>query len=342
MNLSFSRSLSLALLGMLCSTGLQAAESNGDSVASTRFGKNIALAGLIEVEGSITDPSVGKTSSNIILSAFELGLEARLNEQISGFATLLYEEDGDDELLVDEAFIRVTPAKAPLFIEAGRITQAFGDFSTGMVADPVTLELAETKHHGTVTLGYEEGLFGARVSAFKADVQKGGDDAVNTVVAAVAVADEENEKLRYRVGASWINNIAATDGLSGDYEALDGSTSELVGGVGLSAMAGFGPVDLRAEYITALDEFADGDRAGRKPLAWNLEAEYAISEPVAVTLRYAGATDFDVRRQYGAAIGYEFTENTAVAFEYLREKGRVDEGVKGNRDLFTLQLAMEF
>jgi len=340
MNIPFSRTLTLAVLFTLCSKGLNAAEA--DSAAAGPFGNSLAVGGLIEVEGSITDPDGSDTTSDIILSTFELGLEAKLNDQVSGFATLLYEEDGDDELLVDEAFIRITPAKVPLFIEAGRITQSFGDFSTGMVADPVTLELAETKHHGTVTLGYESELFGASVSAFKADVQKGGDDAVNTIVAALCVGDAENEELRYRVGASWINNIAATDGLSGDYEAFDGSTSELVGGVGLSAMAGFGPLDLRAEYITALDEFADGDRAGRKPLAWNLEAEYAIAEPVAVTVRYAGATDFDIRRQYGAAIGYEFMENTAVALEYLRENGRVDEGVKGDRDLFTLQLAMEF
>ena len=247
MTYSFSKTFSLALasLCMLGSTGLYAAEVDGS--ASGPFGDKLAVAGLVEVEGSITDPDGGDTSSNIILSTFELDLEAKLNEQVSGLATLLYEEDGDDELLVDEAFIRLTPATVPLFIEAGRITQAFGDFSTGMVSDPVTLELAETKHHGTVTLGYEEGLFSARVSAFKADVQEGDDDAVNTVVAALSVGDEEGEAFRYRVGASWINNIAATDGLSGDYAAFDGSTSELVGGVGLSAMAGFGPLDLRAE-----------------------------------------------------------------------------------------------
>jgi len=340
MNIPFSKTLTLVAFCVLCSKGLYAAEADG--AASGPFSDTLAVGGLIEVEGSIADPSDGKTSSDITLSTFELGLEAKLNDRVSGFATLLYEEDGDNELLVDEAFVRVTPANLPLFVEAGRVTQAFGDFSTGMVADPVTLELAETKHHGTVTLGYESELFVAGISAFKADVQKGGDDALNTIVAALCVADDESEELRYRVGASWTNNIAATDGLSDDYEALDGSTSKLVGGVGLSAMAGFGPVDLRAEYITALDEFADGDRAGRKPLAWNLEAEYAIAEPVAVTLRYAGATDFDVRRQYGATIGYEFMENTAVALEYLRENGRIDEGVKGDRDLFTLQLAMEF
>ncbi|MBN1928889.1 MAG: LbtU family siderophore porin [Chlorobiaceae bacterium] len=340
MNISFSRTLALASLCMLCSKGLSAAEP-ADATQGP-FGDKLAVSGLIEVEGSITDNDGGETSSNIILSTFELGLEAKLNDQVSGFATLLYEEDGDDELLVDEAFIRVTPAKVPLFIEAGRITQSFGDFSTGMVADPVTLELAETKHHGTVTLGYEEGLFGARVSAFKADVQKVGDDVVNTIVAALCVADDEGEELRYRLGASWINNIAATDGLSGDYDDFEGSTSSFVGGAGVYGMVGFGALDLRAEYITALDEFEDGGRAGEQPLAWNIEAEYAVSEPMSVTLRYAGATDFDIRRQYGAAIGYEFMENTAVAFEYLRENGRVDEGVKGDRDLFTLQLAMEF
>jgi hypothetical protein len=331
---------------MLVSTSLKAAESNGESASSSTPGKNIALSGLIEVEGALTDPSDGKTSSDLVLATFELGLEAKLNEQYSAHATLLYEEDGDDELLVDEAYIRMAPSKFPFIIEAGRMTQAFGDFATGMIADPLTLELAETKHHATLKLGYEEGVFAASLSAFKSDVQKDEDDRINTIVAAVSVADEESEKLRYRAGASWMNNIAATDGLSGDFyddtvEDYAGTTG-MVGGVGLYGMIGFGPVDLRAEYITALDEFEDGARAGKQPLAWNLEAEYAISGQLALTLRYSGATDFDVRHQYGAALGYEIMENTAAAFEYLHEKGRVEDGVAGDRDLFTLQLAMEF
>jgi len=347
MNLSFSKSLSLAGLCMLVAAGLQAAERTAESAsASSAFGNNIALSGLVEVEGAITDPAEGKASSDLVLATFQLGFEAKLGEQYSAHATLLYEEDGDDELLVDEACLRIAPSKLPFIIEAGRMTQAFGDFATGMIADPLTLELAETKHHGTLKLGYEEGLFAASLSAFKADVQKADDEKINTILAAITVADEESEALRYRAGASWISNIAATDGLSGDFyddsvEAYIG-TASMIGGVGLYGMIGFGAVDFRAEYITALNEFEDGARAGKQPLAWNLEAGYAISGPLALTLRYAGATDFDIRRQYGVAVGYEIMDNTAVALEYLHEKGRVEDGVAGDRDLFTLQLAMEF
>lgn len=333
----FSGTLSIACLSMLCSAGLHAAEKEG----APDSGNKLSITGLIEAEASAVNPNGGKSTSGLILSTFELGLEAKVNDEVSAHATLLYEEDGDDELLVDEAFVRLAPANLPFTIEAGRMTQAFGDFSTGMVADPLTLELAETKHHGTLRLGYEQGLFAATLSAFRADVQKNDDDSVNTIVASISVADEESEELRYRAGASWTNNIAATDGLSGDYDDGAGGfnvTASMVSGVGLYGAVGLGDVELRAEYITAADRFDDGARAGRQPLAWNLEAGYAFSEPWLVTVRYAGATDFDIRNQYGAAVACEVMENTGLALEYLHEKGR--DGI--DREMFTLQLAMEF
>ncbi|HHE07805.1 MAG TPA: hypothetical protein ENL01_02705, partial [Chlorobaculum parvum] len=68
MNFSFSRTLALASLCMLCSQGLYAAEPDG--VVAGPFGDKLAVGGLIEVEGSIADPDGGDTSSNIILSTF--------------------------------------------------------------------------------------------------------------------------------------------------------------------------------------------------------------------------------------------------------------------------------
>lgn len=338
-----SRTLSIVSLSMLCSVGLYAAEEQGACSPV----KNTTVSALLETEGSIVDNEGGNRSSGVILSAFELGIETRVNDEVSGHATLLYEEDGDDEFLVDEAFIRLSPGDSPLTISVGRMTQAFGDFTTGMVADPLTLELAETKHHGALRLGYEEGAFAATLSAYRADVQKGDDETINTFVLSFAVSDEDDKELRYRAGASLTNNIAATDGLSGDYYnagtgAFD-AASGLVAGFGLYGAVAFGDAELRAEYITAAEKFDDGARAGRQPLAWNLEAGYALSEPWLVTVRLAGATGFDIRNQYGAAIGCEVMDNTALALEYLHEKGRVDDsGVAGDRDLLTLQLAMEF
>jgi len=309
------------------------------SPAEANTTKRITFNGLVEVEGSYVD-SAGESTSNLELATFELGMESRLNPWLSAHGVLLYEEGGNDELMVDEASIRMKSEHSPFFVEAGRLTQLFGNFATDFISDPLTLELAETKHHASMRAGYEQGLVAATLSLFKGDVQKNTDDNINSVVAAISLKQKVEKSFRYEVGASYLNNIADTDGLQDDFSTTVGVTSDIVGGYGLYAVAGFNDLELRCEYIAAADAFADGASAGKQPAAWNVEAGYKLpSLPLAVAVRYSGADDFgDAKNQYGTALSWELAEGAAFGVEYLRAENHSNTKSDG----VTMQLAMQF
>ncbi len=303
--------------------------------------KGITFNGIVEVEGSYVDAD-GASTSNLELATFELGIESRINSWLSAHGVLLYEEGGDDDLIVDEAYIKMKLERSPFFVEAGRFTQSFGNFATDFISDPLTLELAETRHHASVRAGYEQGLLSASLSLFKGDVQKNANSDINSVVAALSLKQEVGTSFRYEVGASYLNNIADTDGLQSEFEVPTGEllSSNIIGGYGLYAAAGFDDVELRCEYITAADEFADGNSIGKQPAAWNIEAGCKFSSsPLAVALRYAGADNFgDVKTQYGTAISWELAEGASFGVEYLH----ADNRDVADNNAVTMQLAMEF
>lgn len=328
------KTISLACLGVLLSLPAAAAENDPEKTALI---KGVSFSGLVEVEGSYVDND-GDSSSDLSLATFELDLEARVTDWLSAHAVLLYEEDGDDELLVDEAYIRMKKEDMPFFAEAGRMTQAFGNFATGMISDPLTLELGETKHHASLRVGYEADPLTASLALLKGDVQKAGKDDINTFVAAIGAAGEVNESFRYGLGASYISNIADTDGLQDAYEPYGHETSEFVGGYSVYGIAGIGSFEFRAEYLTAADAFSDGDLAGMQPQACNFEIGYDFPLPLHLALRYAGADDFEVEKQYGATLAYDLAEEATLALEYLHMKN--EDRTKS--DMVTLQLAMEF
>jgi len=217
------------------------------------------------------------------------------------------------------------------------MTQAFGNFATGMISDPLTLELGEIKHHATLRVGYEADPVTASMAVLKGDVQKIGKDDINTIVASIGAAGEVNDSFSYGIGASYISNIGDTDGLQDNWEGSGSETDEMVGGYSVYGIAGFGGFELRAEYLAVADEFSDGDMAGMQPSAWNFEAGYDFSVPLHLALRYAGAEDFGVEHQYGATLAYDITEEASVVFEYLHMKSDADE----KTDMLTLQLAMD-
>jgi len=130
------------------------AEPSGEKKGSISFG------GLVEVEANYQDTEGAESTTDLTLATFELGVEARVNPWLSAYGVLLYEQgESDDRFIVDEAYIRMKSDSSPIFAEVGRFTQSFGRFESGMISDPMTLELGETKHHASVKAGYEqEGL----------------------------------------------------------------------------------------------------------------------------------------------------------------------------------------
>ncbi|NTW49794.1 MAG: LbtU family siderophore porin [Chlorobiales bacterium] len=328
----------LAFLSLALSSSLRAAESDIEkAIQNSASGRMLSFSGYVEAEYSYLNVA-GRTAFNFFLSAFELGLEAKVADWITAHGFLLYEEDTDDLLLVDEAYIRLQQKASPFFAEAGRFTQSFGKFETGMISDPLTLQLGETKHHASLKAGFAQGTVSASLSIWKGDLQKEGKSELNGLVAAVSLADMVNESLRYEVGGSWTNNIGDTDGLQKGFQAANYATTDFVSGYSFYAIARLGSFDVRGEVLAAATRFKDGARAGSKPAAWNIEMGYAMVMPLHVALRYAGASEFRIRQQYGATGAYDLAVGTRLALEYLHHE--YDDRTQG--DKLTVQLAMKF
>ncbi len=333
MNL-FLKSTAFICIALLSSSSLFAAEESGQGTALV---KGLSFSGLLEVEGAYQDAD-GESSSDLSLATIELGVEAKATDWLSARTTLLYEQHGDDRILVDEASIKMKRDDSPFFVKAGRFTQSFGNFATGMISDPTTLELGETKHHASLQTGYEGGGVSASLTLFKGDLQKAGKDEINTFVGALAIGGEASERFAYEIGGSYCSNMGDTDTLQDDFEMAHFTTADYVGGYSLFSRFRFGSVEVRSEYLAAAKRFVDGERLGLKPATYNVEAGYDLAESLHLALRYAGAEDFNVEKQYGATLACDLSEKATLALEYLHNSN--DDG--SNSDAVTVQLAMGF
>lgn len=302
--------------------------------AGQKIADNIELSGLVEVEASYVDTEEGDTS-DIVLATLELGIDAEITDWFSTHILFLYEEGETDGIEVDEAFASITPGDSGLFIDAGRFAQSIGSFPSSMITDPLTLDLGETTQKSAVALGWGNDNVEALVSVYNGDVQKTDEDHINTWVGALNLNGEVNG-LSLEAGVSYTNNFADSDTLVDDFPT--GETDHFVGGYSGYVVVGFDSVQLSGEYMAAAEEFNDGDRAGTKPTAYNLELFWDAPSPLGLAFRYAGADEFDVDHQYGVTLSYDLYDGVAIGAEYLHN----DIGDDENEDIVTVQLAAEF
>lgn len=309
--------------------------------AGQKIADNIELSGLVEVEAGYSGTDADDTdASDIVLATLELGIDAEIADWISAHVLFLYEEDETDGIEVDEAFASLTPGDSGLYLNAGRFAQNFGSFPSSMITDPVTLDLGETTQTSSVAIGWGNDSVDASFGVYRSDVQKTDEDHVNTWVGALNL-NGEVDNMSIEAGVSYTNNIAGSDGLSGDFELWGPNgfeTGDFVGGYSGYIVVGFDSVQLSGEYLAAAEAFTDGDRAGMKPAAYNVELAWDAPSPLAFAARVAGGDEFDVDSQYGAAVSYDLYEGVALAAEYLRNNNSDDS----NEDIFTVQLAAEF
>lgn len=323
-------------------------ERAGRAAAFGPLAEHLKLSGLIEVEGSWGKLEGEDPTGDLVLATALLSTEARINEQVGGHITLLYEE-GEGGLDLDEGVIYLTcPRKLAgmaMAFTAGRFYLPFGRFDNYLISDPLTLELGETNDTAA-----QVSLAGplARVSlgVFNGETDASGDDdVIDSVVAALDVTPLKSLSL----GASWISDLAESDnGLVVDA----GLYGDSVPGLSAYAALDLEPVHFGIEYLGALERFSPqvvaaaaaepdpGDLTGRQPTAINLELALEVVEGGNLALRYEQAHDFqDNLKRYGVAGNYEVLEGVVLGLEYLRGESDAPES---RSHLVTAQLAMEF
>jgi len=325
---------------------------------------NIELSGILAVEASSEKfesgtPGVAtEKSSSIVLSTAELDIDAYISDHVDGHLTILYEEDEQDQVVIDEGILAIDGEdKWPFYAHIGKMYVPFGWYESHFVTDPLTLDLGETNQTAIVA-GYINDLLDLSVGAFNGDIDKTGnnDHANNFVASALFTMPEDTiPDLDMIIGASYITNLADSDGLTGTDEEGDqyvaDTVKNYVGGFSIFVNTSFkDKVTFYAEYLGATESFQagellfDGGNAYR-PRAWNLELAYAFLPALEFAIRYAGSDDggsaevnFMAEEQYGAAVLYNLPLDTYLTIEYLHSEYKSNDETSG----VTVNMAVEF
>lgn len=300
----------------------QLEEANGNhdhdsDQAAGELGDYVSLSGLIEVEASYLDVESENSESDLTLATVELSVEGKINDQIGGHVTLLYE---DDELDVDEAVISLTCARPIAGVEtslhAGKMYLPFGNYASFMISDPYTLELGETQAD-SLLLDLQQEYVSVKFGLFKGGVDNGDEHHVNHWTVALSVTPLP----QLEIGLSYINDLAES---GAELVTVDDLYSDDVSAASVYLAWEMEQFGFNAEYLTALDDFeadivaAGESLTGKRPQTLNIEIAWLPAEHWQIAARFEQADDFlNDPRRYGGAASYGISDNLVVALEYL-------------------------
>jgi len=313
----------------------------GEAFVIEALGKKLTLWGSIELEAHFRESGGTDSTSDLTLATAQLGVGLEITDNIGGHIVFLHEEeDGAEPIEIDEANItlfhpeKVMGGRVGFF--GGKLYVPFGNFSSGFISDPLTMELGETNNTAVVFQWANE-LADIKIGFFNGGVDKAGnDDMIDTLVASLTVAPAKGLKL----GTSFINDLAESDIVLVDDDNLYESG---VGAVSVFTTLEYAAFTLDAEYLFATAKFDQAlvgvgtDLTGRRPSALNIELGFVPAERWYLGARYEKAEDFqNDPSHYGAVASFGIFKNTVIALEYLLE----DAGDTSHT--VTAQLAFKF
>jgi hypothetical protein len=318
--------------------------------------QKVEVSGAVEIEASRSSPYTGSSTSDVVVATAAIGVAAQVNDWTSAEISLLYEED-DTPLEVDTATITIADPDAAWFVTSGQQFVPFGSFETGLVSDPLTLEIGETRETAVLG-GFDNGMFSAGVYAFNGTNEKtSGNETVDNWGAVFGFTRDG-----FSAGIGYINDIGDSDGLQ---DGLTGNTLvDHVPGITANAMAEFGGFTFIAEYTAATDDFQVGELsfngAGAQPEAFNIEIGTGFTlagKEASFAIAYQGTDEAIAlelpETRIAAAVSVEIYENTALSLEWAHDEdySTSDSGTGINgaitgtgkkADTVTAQLAVEF
>ncbi len=329
----------------------------------------ILFSGYIEFGGAWQDveytDGTSVDESDLALTTVELTAEAEINAWVNVEATLLYEDPtsflGDDveetSVDLDVAILTIGNAEAyPLYFSAGVLYVPFGALLTHfpddpLIDQPVTLLLGETREKAAL-LGLEYRDFSLAGYVFNGDVDEAGEEnKIESYGFDANYSFEDESGFDMLVGASYISNIADSDGLEDV-----GTVQDYVDGFDAYLHMGYTGFFLDAEYMTALDEFATaevstgaGGADGAQPAVWNIEAGYNFDwgRGLEVALKCASSDESDAvgfpEKRYGICFNQGIFDTVTASLAYLHDEYE-DSDVDGRdeRDVVFGQIAVEF
>ena len=302
----------------------------------TSWTDKVEIGGVIEVEAQSVSPDGGDTESDIYVATAELGIGAKINDNVSSEIVLLY-EGPDGELEVDAATITIEPSSMPVSFTIGKMGVPFGVYDTNLLSDPLTLELGETAVDGGAQVAFESNGFNAAAFIFNG-ASSDGDNSVNDYAMTAGYAMEGDFSFAIQLG--YMNHLGNTDSLSEDYDVVQNDVGAMTAAVSIN-VAGLSVI---GEYLAATEAFADGELdhngKGAEPKAWNAEIAYSFGKST-LAIGHQGTDEASAilpESKNLIAYSVEIYDNTAFTLEYSSE----EDYAGAKTDIVTAQVAVEF
>ena len=283
----------------------QIAEPTGQ----TKWAQGLEISGAIEIETSYNKRAVEESTNSVDVGTAEVGIAVEVNDWTSAELELDYDADVG-KVDVDTATATLGPPDGPWSLTAGKLTLPFGTYETGMISDPVTLELGET---GDVAAVFEVSSGGLSVSLFGLYGER--EKFENFGVSVGYSVETGTWPSALDLSVSYINEIRS-DSVA-DSEAF----SELPG-MAASATVRAGHTSLTVEYVKALDE-----QNGSEPSAWMVEARFEfefLGKRAAVAAGYQAtheAADLDLpERRMLLGLAVELIEGVGFSMEWKQDE----------------------
>jgi hypothetical protein len=305
----------------------------------------------------------GEDENDISLTTVSLSIEAIVNKWVTGETNFLYEDPGfnddDASLDVEEGFLTIGNSdEFPFYAKVGNFYVPYGAVLTHfpdypLIDSSVTRTFGELNERALLA-GFEKWGLSLSAYVFNGAVEKTADDAdaIDSFgFDANYTYESEPNELTLQVGASYLSNLADTNGISG---VVPGTLERLVDGWAAYLSSSWGKFFLDAEYMGALDEFRVAELAedsrGAEPSVWNIEfgLNHDWWRNLEVAFKIAGSDEAEnlsiPGTRFGVVLNQEIFDNTIWSAGYLSddfEKDIFDNSTEDQRSTLFTQIAIE-
>ena len=301
----------------------QATIAKQETVSSTNsggFADNVAVSGAVEILATHSEEDGGNSTNDVLLDTFELGIEAKINENVTLSSLVEYDSDAE-KLDVTEAYAVIGAPDSNLSLTVGKAPVPFAVINSNSWTDPLTDDAFDIKE-GMAMVSW--GNDSVTLDAYTFNGAEDG-DTLDTIDLGADFAVTEGLSF----GAGYLSDVADLNGLpAGDAWRVNG-------------LYEVGALALSAEYIDI-----DADNTSIDPTFLHLNAGYATNVFGADGQIFAGYSETDdgqnvtdlAEERIVLGVERSFGENASVVAEYVREESYSNE----ETDTLNLVLVTEF
>ena len=324
----------------------------------------VKISGVVEIEAGHVAPFEGSDESDIVLATVELAMDVSVNDWAGVQIVVLHEDDDTEPWEIDQGVTTIgNTDKHPVYFSVGRMYLPFGNFTSNMVSDSLTLEIAETRE-AAIQLVYQSSGVYASVFVFNGDTTT-GDDSIEHFGGNLGLIQEAGWG-DFEADVSYINNIADSDSIQVYLAAIGNTTiADNISAWSSYGLFYIGDFIFIAEYVSAIDDFRATEipfnNKGATLASANLELGYNFSmfgKDSIFALAYQemqqGLSLGLPKQRVLVALSAAIDDTTTPSFEWAHDNdyktsnigiddaGDVLTGTGNSADTVTFQLAVGF